>query len=155
MARMALGFHRGSCPHRHRIRTGLFEPKSPLRGNGIFRAETNRPKRPWRFKDAGERQNISPGNSANSGLIAGFREISVRTRMRGGPGRTRTSNQGVMSAVTAPKSSAIIGISARVCRRLFSFGYGVSLVIHWLGSPDRSRRRFPLRPPPSTPSLRP
>ena len=31
----------------------LFEPKSPLRGNGIFRAETKRPKRPWRFKDAG------------------------------------------------------------------------------------------------------
>ena len=40
-------------PHRPRIRTGLFEPKSPLRGNGIFRAETKRPKRPWRFKDAG------------------------------------------------------------------------------------------------------
>jgi hypothetical protein len=34
---------------------------------------------------------ISPGDSANSGLIAGFREISVRTRMRSGPGRTRTS----------------------------------------------------------------
>ena len=30
---------------------------------------------------------ISLGNSANSGLIAGFREISVRTRMRGGAGR--------------------------------------------------------------------
>ena len=43
---------RRSCAHRHRIRTGLFEPKSPLRGNGIFRAETKRPKRPWRFKDA-------------------------------------------------------------------------------------------------------
>ena len=35
------------------VRTGLFEPKSPLRGNGIFRAETKRPKRPWRLKDAG------------------------------------------------------------------------------------------------------
>src|SRR5580700_6799214 len=44
---------RRSCPHRHRIRTGLFEPKSPLLGNGISRAETKRPKRPWRFKDAG------------------------------------------------------------------------------------------------------
>ena len=43
---------RRSCAHRHRIRTGLFEPKSPLRGNGIFRAETKRPKRPWRFKNA-------------------------------------------------------------------------------------------------------
>ena len=30
------------------------------------------------------RDKISLGNSANSGLIAGFREISVRTRMRGG-----------------------------------------------------------------------
>jgi hypothetical protein len=26
---------------------------SPLRGNGIFRAEIKRPKRPWRFKDVG------------------------------------------------------------------------------------------------------
>ena len=44
---------RRSCPHRHRIRTGLFEPKSPLRKNRIFRAETKRPKRLWKFKDAG------------------------------------------------------------------------------------------------------
>ena len=43
---------RRSCPHRHRIRTGLFEPKSPLRGNGIFRAETKRPKRLRRFENA-------------------------------------------------------------------------------------------------------
>jgi hypothetical protein len=28
-----------------KARTGLFEPKSPVRGNGIFRAETKRPKR--------------------------------------------------------------------------------------------------------------
>ena len=38
------------------------------------------------------RDKISLGNSANSGLIAGFREISVRTRMRGGGcSRHRTS----------------------------------------------------------------
>ena len=37
---------RRSCPHRHRIRTGLFETKSPLRGNGIFRAETKEALRP-------------------------------------------------------------------------------------------------------------
>ena len=43
------------------------------------------------------RDKITLGNSANSGLIARFREISVRTRVRGGPGRTRTSNQAVMS----------------------------------------------------------
>ena len=32
-------------------------------------------------------------NPANSGLIAGFGEISVRTRMRGGAERTRTACQ--------------------------------------------------------------
>src|ERR1700693_6112748 len=37
------------------------------------------------------RDKISLGYSANSGLIAGFGEISVRTRMRGGErGRLRT-----------------------------------------------------------------
>ena len=42
------------------------------------------------------RDKISLGNSANTGLIARFREISVTTRMRGGAGRTRTPNQAVM-----------------------------------------------------------
>ena len=37
-----------------------------------------------------------------------------------------------MSAVIAPKNSANTSISARVRRRLFSFGCVVSLVIHWL-----------------------
>ena len=36
------------------------------------------------------RDKISLGNPADSGLIAGFREIPFRTRMRGGPERTRT-----------------------------------------------------------------
>jgi hypothetical protein len=34
-----------------------FEPKSPLPGNGIFRAETKRPKRLPRFRDAGAETN--------------------------------------------------------------------------------------------------
>ena len=45
------------------------------------------------------RDKITLGNSANSGLIARFREISVRTRVRGGAGRTRTPNQAVMKQV--------------------------------------------------------
>ena len=45
------------------------------------------------------RDKISLGNSANSGLIARLREISVRTRVRGGAGRTRTPNQAVMKQV--------------------------------------------------------
>jgi hypothetical protein len=55
----------------------------------------------------GCRDKISLGNSANSGLIAGFREVSVRTRMRGGASRTRTCRRLMMSRLTArsPKSS--------------------------------------------------
>ncbi len=57
---------------------------------------------PWRLHASGRiqgcrrRDKISLGNPADSGLIAGFGEISVRARMRGGPGRTRTANQIVM-----------------------------------------------------------
>jgi hypothetical protein len=60
---------RRSCPHRHRIRTGLFEPKSPLRGNGIFRAETKRPKRPWRFKNAGAETNLGRQPTRRGGRV--------------------------------------------------------------------------------------
>ena len=52
----------------------------------------------------------------------------------GGPGRTRTSNQAVMSALPCPESSVKIGISAAVRVRSFTFGCGVSLVIYWLGA---------------------
>ena len=58
------------------------------------------------------RDKISLGNSANSGLIAGFREISVRTRMRGGPGRTRTANQIVMKWSRRSPSAAWLGAYA-------------------------------------------
>ena len=86
---------------KHAFEPSLFEPKSPLPGNGIFRPETNGPKKApqlkaWRSGD----KTYSP-NRADSGLIAGFGEISVRTRMRGGPGRTRTANQEVMSELAA------------------------------------------------------
>jgi hypothetical protein len=38
-----------------REKTAALEGKvgSPLRGNGIFTPETKKPKRPWRFRDAG------------------------------------------------------------------------------------------------------
>jgi hypothetical protein len=48
---------------------GLFEPKSPLRGNGIFRAETKRPKRPWRFKDAGAETNLARQPTRRGGRV--------------------------------------------------------------------------------------
>jgi hypothetical protein len=43
------------------------------------------------------RDKISLGNPADSGLIAGCREIPFRTRMHGGPGKTQTSNEAVMT----------------------------------------------------------
>jgi hypothetical protein len=49
----------------------------------------------------------------------------------GEPGRTRTSNQAVMSALPYPTKSGIIGIFEHVRRRLFAFGCRVSLVIYW------------------------
>ena len=103
---------RRSCPHRHRIRTGLFEPKSPLLGNGISRAETKGPETALEIQGRRCRDKISPGNSANSGLIARFREISVRTRVRGGPGRTRTANQIVMKWSRRSPSAAWLGAYA-------------------------------------------
>ena len=79
------------------IRTKSFEPKSPLPGNGIFRLETNGPKRRRSSRRGDRGDKTYSQNPADSGLIAGFGEISFRTRMRGGPGRTRTSNQAIMS----------------------------------------------------------
>jgi hypothetical protein len=53
------------------------------------------------------RDKISLGNSANSGLIAGFREISVRTRMRGGGrSRSRTYAAGTARQVRVLRSCA-------------------------------------------------
>jgi hypothetical protein len=70
-------------------------------------------------------------NLANSGLFAKNQEISVCGEMGGGPGRTRTSNQAVMSALLYSKKSLTIGVFGPVRRRMFVFGCGVLLVIHW------------------------
>ena len=60
------------------------------------------------------RDKISLGNSANSRLIAGFREISVRTRMRGG-GR---SHRGTCLSDKFPGSREITGNFAKSDLRL-------------------------------------
>ena len=60
-----------------RIRT-----ESALPGNEIFRPETNGPKR--RSRHGARETKPTRRTHADLGLIAGFREISVRTRMRGG-----------------------------------------------------------------------
>jgi hypothetical protein len=82
-----------------------------------------------------QRQNISPGNSANSGLIAGFREISVRTRMRGGAGRTRTCKQEIMSLPFSRRFKRIarvhIGYTMRDQSMLSLVTWSKDLIIWW------------------------
>jgi hypothetical protein len=111
-----------------------------FRETGFCGTETTRSKPARHIQLIVSRDKVPPRNPANSGLFIGDREISVCMRLRGGAERTRTSNQAVMSAVTAPKRSAIIGIFARVRRRLFLFGCGVSLVIHWLSIVKKHQR---------------
>ena len=65
------------------IRTSLFEPKF-VAGKRNFQRGDKEAETTLEIQGRRCRDKITLGNSANSGLIAGFREISVRTRMRGG-----------------------------------------------------------------------
>ena len=73
------------------------EPVSEFPGIGIFGAETNRSKTDLRPNRALAETDHPKEKPANGGLFSSVYKISVRTGMRGGPGRTRTSNQTVMS----------------------------------------------------------
>jgi hypothetical protein len=76
---------------------GLRRQRAPPPGNGISGPETKAPKRPPKsncsFAETKRRQQAPPIR----GRFATRREISLNTGMRGGPGRTRTCNQTVMS----------------------------------------------------------
>src|SRR5262245_54651824 len=50
----------------------------------------------------------------------------------GGPGRIRTSNQTVMSAVTLSETSIKSGVFRHVNQRMFTIGCGQSLAKRWL-----------------------
>src|ERR1700730_4878414 len=76
-----------------RIRTESLRTQVSVAGKRNFKARDKRPEKApeleaWRSGDKTYSQ-----NPADSGLIAGFGEISVRTRMRGGAERTRTACQ--------------------------------------------------------------
>ena len=51
---------------------------------------------------------------ANSGLFVLFQEISGSIRLRGGPGRTRTSNQTVMRQPALTIAAGFVGRKAHV-----------------------------------------
>jgi hypothetical protein len=80
-------------PAQSRHNSIAFEPVSSNRslrcGETEFQGRDKEAETALEIQERRCRDKISPGNSANSGLIAGFREISVRTRMRGGAERRR------------------------------------------------------------------
>jgi hypothetical protein len=67
-----------------RFEPRLFEPNSPLPGNGILRAETKRPESAVKVQKRRCRDRISLTNPAHSGEFGANREISVRPRVRSG-----------------------------------------------------------------------
>jgi hypothetical protein len=78
--------------------------------------------------------------SPRNAVCDSLREISQFERMRGGPGRTRTSNQTVMSGLAAPEILGKIGVFRRVHARSFASVHVVSVVNLWsvLGRCDNS-----------------
>ena len=63
-----------------------------------------------------QRQNISPGNSANSGLIARLRKSPLEQECVVGPGGLELPNQAVMSELAAIAKEAPIGGGSSLIR---------------------------------------
>jgi hypothetical protein len=100
------GFHnlslRESNSPRHAIASSVFEPslrqhRSPLSGNAILRGRDKGAETAPQIQLTDRRDKMRARIPAGAGQFAMNREISVCVRLRGGPGRTRTSNQAVMS----------------------------------------------------------
>jgi hypothetical protein len=60
----------------------------------------------------------------------------------GGPGRTRTSNQTVMSAVTSSEVPIKSDVSRHTNQRMFTIGCGQSLAKRWLGNSAAPHSHF-------------
>jgi hypothetical protein len=91
--------------------------------SGRFWGTETAPSRVFGRQSRGKSKTIptTPGNRNGAGL-------------RGGPGRTRTCNQAVMSA-GSPENPLIIVAFADAQARSFTFGCGVLLVIYWSSLP--------------------
>src|SRR6516164_10792155 len=76
------------------------------------------------------------------GLSQPLQEISASAGMRGGPGRTRTSNQTVMSAVTSSEMPINSDVSRHVNQRMFTIGCGQPLAKRWLDHEQCACARF-------------
>jgi hypothetical protein len=68
---------------------------------------------------------------ANCGLFVRDQKTPVRIGLHGGPGRIRTSNQTVMSAVTSSEVSMTSSAFHYLSQRMFTIGCGQSLAKRW------------------------
>jgi hypothetical protein len=75
----------------------LYQRQSPSSGNAIFQGRDKDPETGPAIQSADCRDKMRARIAASSGLFALNREISVCVRLRGGAGRTRTSNQTIIS----------------------------------------------------------
>jgi hypothetical protein len=99
----------------------------------------------WIVEVRGSRERTRPLIWSNQQLTNDIGEsnanIAARTVRKkaknGGPGRTRTSNQTVMSGLVSPESSIRIDVFRRVRARSFASVHGISVVHLW------SVRHFP------------
>jgi len=71
--------------------------RSPFPGNGILRGRDNGVEKARHIQSIVSRDKTPARNAANSAPYARHREISVCRGLRGGPGRTRTANQTIIS----------------------------------------------------------
>jgi hypothetical protein len=81
----------------------VFSTTVSVAGKRIFEGRDKEPERASKVQERRCGDRISLSNPPIQGLFDENREISVRPRVCGGPGRTRTSSQAVMRAVTAGK----------------------------------------------------
>jgi hypothetical protein len=90
----------------------LRQDQSPLPGNGILRGRDKGTETASEIQSITCRDKTRPRIPPVRGYSGASREISVCTRLRGGAGRTRTSNQTIISRV-------LLSIEQRV--RLWGF----------------------------------
>jgi hypothetical protein len=74
----------------------LYQPQSPPSGNAISRGRDKGPKTTPEIQSTACKDKTRARIPASSGLFALNQEISVCAGLRGGAGRTRTSNQMIM-----------------------------------------------------------
>src|SRR4029077_10736980 len=86
----------------------LYQRRSPPSGNAIFQGRDKDPETAPAIQWADCRDKMRARPAAMSGLFALNREISVCVRLRGGVGRTRTSNQAVIVKRWAKHSATIL-----------------------------------------------